>query len=330
MTDTSVQEKSLAPASYRNREAWLKERQTGIGGSDAGVILGVNPFKSLIELWEEKTADAPVESEITAPMQRGIVLEPVAAELYVERTSRQVRRQPMRRHAEYDFMIGNVDRQILAVGDVPSTGVLEIKCPGLRVMANVKAHGLSDYMTVQLLHYMAVYGYSWGSFCLFNAENWDVIYFDLEADQEFIGSLIEREQEFWHYNVLARIAPPEQIDGTALDIPEIEGELKIIDGDAWRESALQLREARSLKNAATDLENVAKAKLQELMTDQGLDAVEIPDLARLYYRQSAGRVSWKKTAEAIAKDTNTSVDEFKIEGKPYRTFKPYFLTREEE
>ncbi len=313
----------------QEKHEWLKERQTGIGGSDASVILGVNPFRTKTELWAEKIADTVTEIPPNPAMLRGLVLEPVAADLYVERTGRQVRRQPMRRHAEHEFMIGNVDRQILAVGEVEATGILEIKCPGLRVMANVKARGLSDYMTVQLMHYLGVYGYEWGSFCLFNAENWDVIYFDLEADQEFIGAITEMERDFWNDYVLTGTAPPED-DEPLIDIPEVEGELKVIDVDTWRSAAEELRDAQSLRKAGAELEDIAKGRLKYLMESNELDAVEIPDLARLYYRMSSGRTSWKKTAEAIAKDANVTVDEFKVEGKPYRTFKPYFLTREEE
>lgn len=39
-----------------NHEDWLQMRQSqGIGGSDAGCVLGVNKYKSNVELWEEKT-----------------------------------------------------------------------------------------------------------------------------------------------------------------------------------------------------------------------------------------------------------------------------------
>lgn len=37
-----------------NREEWLKERKKGIGGSDVACILGMSPYKSNVELWEEK------------------------------------------------------------------------------------------------------------------------------------------------------------------------------------------------------------------------------------------------------------------------------------
>ena len=36
-------------------EEWLKERTQGIGGSDAGCIVGANPWKSARQLWREKT-----------------------------------------------------------------------------------------------------------------------------------------------------------------------------------------------------------------------------------------------------------------------------------
>lgn len=36
------------------REEWLSERTSTIGGSDAGVILGVCPWKTNEQLWEEK------------------------------------------------------------------------------------------------------------------------------------------------------------------------------------------------------------------------------------------------------------------------------------
>lgn len=318
-----------APASYRNREEWLKERQSGIGGSDAAAVLGVNPFMTPLELWESKVQEV-AQVEPTGPMLRGIHLEPVAADLYVEQTGRQVRRQPLRRHSEHKHMIANVDRQILATTeDVTSTGVLEVKCPGLRVMAKVKARGLEDYMTVQLMHYLAVLGYTWGSFALFNAENWQLIHFDLEADLDFIDMLVEKEAEFWTKYVQAGTPPPADQEPWA-DVPKVEGELKVVDGPMWREFAGQLLEAQALKRAALDLEGQAKEQLQALMQDVGAEAVEIAEFARLYWKEQAGRAQWKKVAEALAKAASLDVNDYMVVGKPSRPFRPYFLKQEVE
>lgn len=43
-----------------SRDEWLKNR-TRIGGSDASAIVGMNPYKSNVDLWEEKTGRKPTE-----------------------------------------------------------------------------------------------------------------------------------------------------------------------------------------------------------------------------------------------------------------------------
>lgn len=39
----------------KDHAEWLQERRKGLGASDSGVILGVNPWKTNIDLWAEKT-----------------------------------------------------------------------------------------------------------------------------------------------------------------------------------------------------------------------------------------------------------------------------------
>lgn len=42
-------------ADPKTRAEWLKARKQGIGGSDAGCIVGANPWKSARQLWREKS-----------------------------------------------------------------------------------------------------------------------------------------------------------------------------------------------------------------------------------------------------------------------------------
>ena len=37
------------------RTDWLEKRKNYIGGSDASAVVGMNPYKSNVELWLEKT-----------------------------------------------------------------------------------------------------------------------------------------------------------------------------------------------------------------------------------------------------------------------------------
>ena len=47
------EKKELQERLYK-READQKIRQKQLGGSDASIIAKVNPFKNIVELWEEK------------------------------------------------------------------------------------------------------------------------------------------------------------------------------------------------------------------------------------------------------------------------------------
>ncbi len=38
-----------------DRKIWLERRRHGIGGSDAAAVLGASPYKTNVQLWEEKT-----------------------------------------------------------------------------------------------------------------------------------------------------------------------------------------------------------------------------------------------------------------------------------
>lgn len=45
----------LRPYYFSSREDWLGARRNYIGGSDAAAVMGMNPYKTNLKLWEEKT-----------------------------------------------------------------------------------------------------------------------------------------------------------------------------------------------------------------------------------------------------------------------------------
>lgn len=77
----------------QDHQAWLNLRNKGIGGSDAGVIAGVNPWKSPFKLWLEKTGQAePDDLSDNEAVLWGIKLEPIVAERFTEVTGKKVHR----------------------------------------------------------------------------------------------------------------------------------------------------------------------------------------------------------------------------------------------
>jgi len=61
---------------------WLEFRQNGIGGSEIGTIMGVNPWKSATELFYQKVGVIPQKVEQNMPMFMGTVSEDLVANCY--------------------------------------------------------------------------------------------------------------------------------------------------------------------------------------------------------------------------------------------------------
>src|SRR6266404_2041612 len=69
----------------QNSKEWLAWRTSGLGASDAPVIMGVSPFTSQFELWLEKTGLGEREAfnpNAVKAMARGTLLEPEARDCY--------------------------------------------------------------------------------------------------------------------------------------------------------------------------------------------------------------------------------------------------------
>ena len=111
----------------KTREAWLTLRRGGIGGSDAGTVLGLNKYKTNLELWEEKTGRA--ESEFTgneATRYGQKAEEHIRALFHLDHPDYNLDYHEFRMHGneKYPFMYATLDGELTGNG---KKGVLEIK-----------------------------------------------------------------------------------------------------------------------------------------------------------------------------------------------------------
>lgn len=185
---------------------WLEARAIGIGGSDAAVIMGMNPYKSPYQLWLEKTgqAEAPDLSHVQA-VYWGSKNEANIADWFQEETGKRVKRLGTLRRREYPFMLANVDRTV-----VGENAGLEIKTAGVRQYRKWKDDEIPDAYYCQCLHYMAVTGADYWYIAVLlggNEAKWKRI----ERNEEDIQHLIMAETDFWKL-VEARTPPP--VDGS--------------------------------------------------------------------------------------------------------------------
>jgi len=188
---------------------WHLDRQKGIGGSDASTVLGINPWKSRLQLYHEKVDEITTDKidNNNIRFKLGHVLEPMIAEEYSRITGRGLVSRPSKTHPNHPFMVGNIDREIVK-SDKPNQGILEIKTKGAFINWD---EDIPPYYHSQIQHYMAVYGYSWGSFAVLDFNKFEITITDVERDDVFIENLIEEEKKFWD---LVQNKTPPKIEST--------------------------------------------------------------------------------------------------------------------
>ena len=111
----------------KTREAWLKLRLNGIGGSDAGTVLGLNKYKTNIELWEEKTGRAKSEFTGNEATRYGHDAEEhIRALFHLDHPDLNLDYHEFRMHGneKYPFMYATLDGELTGYG---KKGILEIK-----------------------------------------------------------------------------------------------------------------------------------------------------------------------------------------------------------
>ncbi len=164
--------KMTSHKTYDTREEWLEARQSFIGGSDASAIMGMNPYKTNVELWLEKTGQFKPEDISDKPyVKYGTVAEDYLRELFkLDYPQYEVSYEPnnMWTNDKYPWAHASLDGWLY---DRQSgrRGILEIKTTNiLQSMQKEKWHNrIPDNYYCQLLHYMMVTGFD---FCILKAQ----------------------------------------------------------------------------------------------------------------------------------------------------------------
>lgn len=75
-----------------DRIAWLKERKAGIGGSDVAAVLGINPYRTPLDVYLDKTNPNVEDKPISDSAYWGTLLEDQVANEFSRRTGMKVQR----------------------------------------------------------------------------------------------------------------------------------------------------------------------------------------------------------------------------------------------
>ena len=192
------------------REEWLQERQKGLGGSDAGAILGVNRYKSAYALWAEKTGLITPPDVDNEAMRQGRDLEDYVARRFSEETGKKVQKSSFSyQSSEHPWMLANIDRRI-----VGENAGLECKTASLFADPDYIEGEIPMSYYCQCLHYMAVMGFDRMYLAaLVLGRNFHVFTIDRSDPnvQRDLEALVKAEEDFWR---LVESHEPPEIDGS--------------------------------------------------------------------------------------------------------------------
>lgn len=194
----------------QDRQAWLRARQKSIGSSDAAVVMGVSPWKNLLQLYVDKTCEEIVEDTTNQyAKDRGNEIEPKIRKLWEKKTGRAYPPISV-------VMTGAPHLAASLDGRADDNTICEIKWSGFVDWKRSREQGIVPKKYVpQIQHQLMVSGASRCYYLSYPYSKEPEIELDPEKlssievlpDREYQEQLKAAEDAFWFNHVVPRIPP---------------------------------------------------------------------------------------------------------------------------
>lgn len=199
----------------KDPEKWLELRTTGIGGSDAGAILGLNKYSSPLTVYLSKKNVEGFKGN--AATEWGHILEDPIRKKAAEELGIEIVSVPgMYTSNEIPYINANLDGLCHAQNQVTIGGESVEGLGGFEIKTSSRGEGFSedeipDSYYCQVQHYMAVTGLNWFILTAFFMNTKRAKHYIIKRNDDFIYTrLIPAEKNFWENFVLVN-NPPEPL-----------------------------------------------------------------------------------------------------------------------
>ena len=257
-----------------SHEAWLRTRQTGIGGSDVAAVLGLSPWRTPYDVYRDKLGEAT--KELTSQAAHfGTRLEAVVADEFSERTGiRCTMQEHMYRNPLAHWEIANIDRYAgpgailecktarLADGWGPSQEE-EIKAGDV-----VTDHEIPLYYETQVQWYMGLLGVP-VCYVAVLIGGQDFRIYKVDRDPAVFDTLREKVKAFWLEHVEKHV-PPEPI--SVADVRALYAKDSGAMREASNEEAALVGDLKTVREQIKALEAQEKAIASKIILAIGADA----------------------------------------------------------
>ena len=206
----------LSTLTFLNDEDWLELRTKGIGGSDIGAIMGLNPHSSPLKVYKQKVEGFREDLSSNIYVKKGKELENLILTNYVKPYFKKLGYEVgkpdfMMINSDYPFFRANVDGIAYDNSlDYHENIIVEIKWVSEWAEVNwnkPEYNGIpaSYYAQVQL--YMLVTGAKSAVVCALFDKNWEMNYFIVPRDEMFILEMINKGRDFYQYQMVMKMPP---------------------------------------------------------------------------------------------------------------------------
>lgn len=283
-----------------SREDWLEARKSGIGGSDIGAIVGLNPYSSPLKVWLDKKGLSEPDDE-TLRMRLGRRLEPVIAAEYELATGHKVTlSDELFVHEKFPWALGTPD------GFTDQDDIFEAKAPGWRQAHRWGAEGtdeIPDEYLCQVTWYTGITKRRAArTAALFGNE--ELRKYDIPFNADLFGTLLEAGAKFWKDNMEGNVEPAIDASDGAREYlkSKFPKELEPIRPATTQESELlvSLFHVRARLKEYEGNEALLKNQIEAAIGNgTGLEAPGV------------GRVTWKATKGTAVTDWKGLAESFK-------------------
>lgn len=295
-----------------DRDTWLEVRKGGIGSSDAAAAAGMNPYKSQLELWMDKTgrSEGQQTSGQDDPMYWGTLLEPYVASTYQERTGHKVRRlNAVLQHPAFSYLLANIDREVVGCPDVQ---ILECKTAG-EFGSRLWRDGVPLYVQLQVQHQLAVTGKQAADVAVLLCGQKLEIH-RVERDEAIIAQLVTLESRFWEHVVNDTPPPADGSDSAGQALRQLyrgtDTEVDFSDHETLSEKFSDLVDLQEELKAGEGRAECLKQALQEAMADASKATFK------------TGEVTFRRSKDSESVDVKRLAEEHPEWIAAYRTIRP--------
>lgn len=189
---------------YGNSADWLKGREGKIGGSAIAALLGLDRYRTPLQVYRELTGqeEPKPENKYTIAGHR---LERVVADYFTEASGTMLitgsEADVTYVHPEYDYLIGSPDREYVSADG--REAILECKTTQFEVDDESE---LFQKWYCQLQWYLMLTGYRTGSIAWLS-RGVDFGYRKFEANPDVQQMLVQTALDFWNTHVVPRVEP---------------------------------------------------------------------------------------------------------------------------